>query len=261
MCRTDPAQFAELTRGHDSAWEIAEKWSGGLTTLSLADRDFLGLAACELWRRRVPEHPSLEMIDDWVCEGYAYSAKKNPGAALAAWWRAWEALRSRLTAEMKDMHDAGEELFPNMSQLLSNWCVDFRMEAINGALKDRQCGELGIRFIQEVLARLPEEDKDLNLSGDLGMLYFAVGLDAEAEQCCQQLIRTHPDRAVGYVILSDELLRRLRKGLAGQDQLQRGIQLLEQALAYPVKDPENFDVPARLADARELGQNPGRTEA
>ena len=65
---------------------------------------------------------------------------------------------------------------------------------------------------------------------------------------------------MGYVILSDQLLRRFRKGLAGQEQLQRGIQLLEQALAYPVKDPKNFDVPTRLADARELGQNRGGTE-
>jgi tetratricopeptide (TPR) repeat protein len=247
-----PARFREMTRGHDSAWDIAEEWSGGLPALSPADRDFLGLAACELWRRRVPEHPSLEMIDDWVCEGYAYLARKNPEAALAAWWRAWEALRSRLTAEMKDMQDADEEIFPHMSQCLSNWCMDFRLEAVNGALKDCQCGEIGIRFIQEVLARLPEEDEDLNLSGDLGTLYFAVGRDAEAEQCCQQLIRTHPDRAAGYVILSSELLHRFQKGLAGQDQLRRGVQLLEQALAYPVKDPESFDVPARLARAREL---------
>jgi hypothetical protein len=248
----DPARFTEMTRGHDSAWEISEGWSAGSPALSLADRDFLGLAACELWRRRVPERPSLEMIDDWVCEGYAYAARKNPAAALAAWWRVWEALRLRLTPEMKDMQDAGEGLFPGMSQCLSNWCVDFRLEAVNGALEDRPCGEVGIRFIQEVLARLPEEDKDLNLSGDLGMLYFAVGRDTEGEQLCQQLIRNHPDCAVGYVIWSDELHRRFRKGLTGLDDLRRGIQLLEQALAYPVNDAENFDVPARLADAREL---------
>jgi hypothetical protein len=248
----DPARFAEVTREHHSAWELSEEWSCGSPAISLADRDFLGLAACELWRRRVPEPPSLEMIDDWVCEGYAYSARKNPAAALAAWWQVWEALRPRLTPALKDMQDAGEELFPGMSQCLANWCVDFRMEAINGALKDRPCGEIGIRFIQEVLARVPEEDKDLNLSGDLGMLYFAVGRDHEGEQLCQQLIRTHPDRAVGYVIWSDELLRRFRKGLATQADLQRGIQLLEQALAYPVKDADNFDVPTRLADGREL---------
>ncbi len=255
----EPARFKEVAGGHDSAWDIAEEWCGGLPALSAADRDFLGLAACELWRRRVPERPSLEMINDWVCEGYAYSAGKNAAAALAAWWRAWEALQSRLTPEMKDLQDAGEEIFPHMSQCLSNWCVDFRLEAVNGALKDRQCGEIGIRFILNVLARLPEEDKELNLSGDLGMLYFAVGRDAEGEACCQQLIRAHPDHADGYVILSDELIRRFRRGVAGRDQLQRGIQLLEQALAYPVADPENFDVPARLADARELGQNHGRT--
>jgi hypothetical protein len=248
----DPAQFAALTRSHDSAWEIAEEWSASSKALSQAHRDFLGLAACELWRRCSPEHPSLEMIDDWICEGYAYSAKKNPAAALAAWCKAWEALRPKLTPEMRDIQKAGEDLFPHMSQCLSNWCVDFRLEAINGALKDGQCGEIGIRFLQEVLARLPAADQDLNLSGDLGMLYFAVGRDVEAEQHCQQLIRAHPDRAVGYVILSDELLRRFRKGLVGYDQLRRGIQLLEQALAYPVKDADSFDVPARLADARKL---------
>jgi tetratricopeptide (TPR) repeat protein len=248
----DPARFMEMTRGHDSAWEISEGWSEGLPALSLADRDFLGLAACELWRRLVPERPSLEMIDDWVCEGYAYSARKNPAAALAAWWKAWEALRPRLTPAMKNTQDAGEGLFPGMSQCLSNWCVDFRLEAVNGALKDRQCGEIGIQFIQEALARLPEEDNDRDLSGDLGMVYFAVGRDTEGEQLCQQLIRDHPDWAVGYVTWSDELLRRFQKGLTGQGDLQRGIQLLEQALAYPVKDPESFDVPARLADAREL---------
>src|SRR5579872_3175720 len=39
----DHAGFTELTRGHDSAWEIAEGWIGGSKAFSLADRDFLGL--------------------------------------------------------------------------------------------------------------------------------------------------------------------------------------------------------------------------
>jgi len=153
---------------------------------------------------------------------------------------------------MKDLGQAGEKVFAHMSQHLGNWGGDFRMEALNGALRDPQCGELGIRFIREVLDTLPESDSDLNFSGDLGMLYFAVGREAEGEQWCRRLIETHPDRAVGYVILSDELLRRYRKGEAGREQLDRGIQLLEQALAYPVTDPQNYDVESRLADARTL---------
>ncbi len=252
----EPTRFGALTRTEESAWKIADGWTGRLSSPSRADRDFLGLAACELWRRRSPEHPSLEMIDDWMCEGYAFSAQKKPAAALEAWWKVWEALRPRLTPEMEDLGQAGGKVFAHMSQHLGNWGVDFRMEALNGTLKDRQCGELGIRFIREVLQILPESDSDLNFSGDLGMLYFAVGRDAEGEQWCQRLIQEHPDRAVGYVTLSAELLRHYRKGEAGQDQLDRAIQLLEQALAYPVKDPRDYDVESRLTDARSMRRQP-----
>jgi len=81
----DPARFGALTRTEASAWKIAERWAGQVPSPGRADRDFLGLAACELWRRRFPEHPSLEMMDDWMCEGYAFSAQKQPAAALEAW--------------------------------------------------------------------------------------------------------------------------------------------------------------------------------
>ena len=61
-----------------------------LGALSQSDRDFLGLAACELWRRFSPDPPSLERIDDWLCEGYNFSDDKNPSQAIAAWWKVWE---------------------------------------------------------------------------------------------------------------------------------------------------------------------------
>jgi hypothetical protein len=61
---------------------------------------------------------------------------------------------------------------------------------------------------------------------------------------------------MGYATLSDELLRRYPKGEAGQDQLERGIQLLEQALADPVKDPRDYAVESRLTDARAMRRQP-----
>ena len=248
----EPAEFGALARTEASAWKIAERWAGQVPSLGPAEREFLGLAACELRRRRFPEHPSLEMIDDWMCEGYAFSAEKRPAAALEAWWKVWDALKVRLTPELKDLSQAGEKVFAHMSQHLGNWGVDFRLEALNGALRDPNCGEVGIRFIREVLETLPESDSDLNFSGDLGMLYFEVGRDVEGEQWCRGLMESHPDRAVGYVTLSDELLRRYRKGQAGREDLARGIQLLEEALARPVTDAKNYDVESRLAEARSL---------
>ena len=148
------------------------------------------------------------MLDDWLCEGYAFAARREPTAALQSWWRMWETLRPLLTAQMHDLHGAGERLFPRMSQCLSNWSVDFRLEALNGVRRDAACGEVGVRLIQELLEALPGEDEELNLSGDLAMLYFDLHREAEAERYCQRLVQDHPDRAVGYVVLSDRLLHR-----------------------------------------------------
>src|SRR6266404_3682444 len=121
----DRAEFMELTKTRQSAWAIAEEWGRPLVGLSLADQDFLGLAACELWRRLSTDHPSLEMLDDWLCEGYAFVAEKKRAEALAAWWRVWETLRPCLAPHMTNLNEAGERLFPHMSQCLSNWGVDF----------------------------------------------------------------------------------------------------------------------------------------
>jgi len=81
------ADFIESAKGRQSAWLVAEDWGRPLAGLSLADQDFLGLAACELWRRFCPDHPSLEMIDDWVCEGYGLLHQQKPNQAMASWWK------------------------------------------------------------------------------------------------------------------------------------------------------------------------------
>jgi hypothetical protein len=135
---------------------------------------------------------------------------------------------------MRNLTDAGERLFPRMSQHLSNWGVDFRLEALNGSLDDVSCGEFCIRFIREMLEALPEADRDLNSSEDLAMLHFHLHRDGEAEQLCQRLIHDHPDRAVGYVTLSDDLRRHSSNEVPDPVSLQRAIHLLNQTLAYPV---------------------------
>jgi hypothetical protein len=245
-------EFFELAKSRYSAWDISKEWAQHLQGLPDSERDFLGLAACELWRRLCPERPSIEMIDDWLCEGYGFSAIKKPAEALAAWWRVWQTLHSRLDPNIRNLHDAGKRYFDGMSQCLSNWSQDFRMEALNSAMHDPRCGEIGTRFISEILQALPEENEDLNFLGDLAMIYQNLGRDAEAEQCCQSLMQDHPDFAIGYVTLSDGLLRNPDSGAVEQSKVQRAIKLLEQALAVPVKDADAFDISSRLEDANKL---------
>ncbi len=142
------ADFIEQTKTRFVAWEIAEDWARRLTAPSQSDRDSLGLSACELWRRLSQTHPSQEMIDDWLCEGYAFSAERKPALAIAVWWKVWETLRPRLTSKMKNLSDASDQLFPRMSQCLSNWSVDFVHESLNASLDDTSCGELGIHLFR-----------------------------------------------------------------------------------------------------------------
>ncbi len=246
----DRAAFIELAKPRYSAWEIADEWGRSFSMLSRADKDFLGLAACELWRRLCKDRPSLEMIDDWLCEGYALVNQTNRTEGLEAWWRMWETLRPRLTPEIKNLQEAGDRLFPNMSQCLSNWGTDFRLEALNGSIDDARCGEVGVRFILELLEALPGESEDLHWHGDLAMIYFHLHREAEAEQRCQDLMRDYPDRAIGYISLSQALHHSATRGVPDPARLRRAIQLLEQALAYPVKDADDFDIAGRLADVR-----------
>jgi tetratricopeptide (TPR) repeat protein len=247
----DRAEFIEATKTRQSAWDIAEEWSRPLAALSKADRDFLGLAACELWRRLCPEHPSLEMMDDCLCEGYAFSREWKHAQAMAAWWKVWEVLRPRLTKELTNLADADERLFPFMSQFLSNWRGDFVLEAVNASLDDRACGQIGIRFIQELLEALPGEANEEFLSSDLAQIHFHLEHYAEAEELCQKLIHDHPDRAVGYVTLADGLMRRFSKNAISPLRHQQAVHVLERALSFPVKDADDYGLAARLADARE----------
>src|SRR5947209_20495892 len=109
------------------------------------------------------------MIDDWLCEGYWFSHERKPAEAVAAWSKVWAALRPRLTADMKHLDEAGERLFPGMSQCLFNWGTDLRLEAAHASFRDTESGGFGIRFIRELLEALPGENEDLNWQGDLAM--------------------------------------------------------------------------------------------
>src|SRR5262249_433470 len=153
--------------------------------------------------------------------------------------------------EMRDLNHAGERIFDRMSQCLSNWSSDFSMEAFNSSLQDPQCGEIGIRFIRELLETLPAEAEHLNLMGDLASIYFHLNRDDEAEQWCNQLIQNYPNHSIGYVTLCDGLLHLGPRRDRDSARIRRAIRVLEQALAYPVEDAEDFDLASRLAEARQ----------
>ena len=257
------AAYLALAEGQTSAWAISQQWRAAIARrLSLHADDFLGLAACELWKRYSPERPSIEMLDDQMQKGYRLAREGQGARACEIWWDVWQTIRSRLHPEMNTTQLAAVVF--DGSQCLFNWVQDFALELHNVALAERRYAGIGVQLCEEVLAHFPGED-DLflkNFRADLGEFHFLAGKQAEGERVLLELIRDHPDRAAGYARLADLLGYGPAPDREPIDR-ERARELLEQALARPVTDAADYDLERRLAELQEQAcQSPdGSTSA
>ena len=249
------ATFVELTGGRTSAWSIGKTWMESLSVPSgKGDLDFICLAACELWKRYCPERPSMEMLDDWVTEGYDLSQARKHVEAVEIWLRVWEHVRPRIEPHMTTF-DAADAVF-QVSQFFGNWIQDFTMDIRNAVIDDQKYAEIGIRVIHEVLSQFVDEALNtvLNFRCELGGILFQADRSEEGVAALEAIIREHPDRSCGYAELSTVL------GYSTQatPDYPRAIAILEQALAYPVVDAADWDLEVRLDDFREKMQSPSQ---
>ena len=234
-----------------SAWILSEPWreASRKKPLSLYEDDFLGLAACELWKRYCPERPSIEMLDDEMQAGYRRATEGDAVGACTQWARVWETIRERMRPEMRTIDDAAA-VFSGM-QALYNWIQDYMLELRTAAVKDRGYADTGVRLCEEVLAQFPDEDELflINFRGDLGELLCLAGKPERGERVLLELIRDYPDTAAGYARLADLLGYGPTPGSEPIDR-QRAVQVLEEALARSVTDAADYDLELRLSDMR-----------
>ena len=245
------AVFVVLTGGRTSAWSIGKTWMNGLSVPpDGADDDFICLAACELWKRYCPERPSMEMLDDWVTEGYDLSQARRNVEAVEIWLRVWEHVRPRIEPHMTTF-DAADAVF-QVSQFFGNWIQDFTMEIRNAGISDQKYTEIGIRVIHEVLGQFVDEALNtvLNFRCELGGFLFLADRCEEGEAVLQSIIREYPDLSCGYA----ELSTAMGYTTHGIPDYPRAIAIIEQALAYPVVDAADWDLEVRLDDFREKMQ-------
>jgi hypothetical protein len=242
--------YLELARNGTSAWVLSNDWRRELgNRLSRHEDDFIGLAACELWKRYCPERPSVEMLDDWMQEGYELMMSQHEAQACDRWSEVWEIIRSRLQPEMRTC-DSAAAVF-NGNQLIFNWVQDFALELHNAALDDSRYAQIGVRLCQDVLRQFADESElfRLNFRADLGELCYLAGRPEEGERLLLGLIQDYPDHAAGYARLADILAYGAPRKKGPLDP-RRAEALLEKALARPVNDAADYDLESRLEDLR-----------
>jgi len=242
--------YLELARNRFSAWELSDVWRTKITQrLSQHEEDCIGIVACELWKRYCPDRPSIEMLDDWMQEGYCYMMDRRSAQACERWSTVWQVIHSRLRTGMRTCDDASVVF--DGSQVLFNWVQDFAIELHNTAVDNATFADTGIQLCEDVLKQFPDETElfRLNFRADLGEFYYLAGRPQHGERILLTLIHDYPDRAAGYARLSDILAYGARRQDPPLDP-RRAEKLLEEALARPVNDAADCDLAQRLDDLR-----------
>ncbi|MCX7045018.1 MAG: SEC-C metal-binding domain-containing protein [Candidatus Sumerlaeota bacterium] len=243
-----PETFLSLARGTYSAWEIGDVWAARLDRRQgdFLD-DFVCFAACELWKRYCPARPSMEMLDDWMQEGYDSRDGNPPHCAIELWQRVWDALRPRFTSGMRECADALKVF--NGYQSLFNWCTDFIETLLRVAHQNAEYARLGIRFCEEFLAQFPDESPLLleSTQSDMATFLFFAGQKDRGEAIFQEMIRDFPYRANGYVCWADALCL----ANPSRQDMKQALDILKQAQDRPVLDAVHWDLDERIKQRKE----------
>jgi len=243
--------FEIFAESFTSAWSVSNLWRAKFSEgrLPRHDDDFLGIAACQLWKRYCPNTPSVEMLDDWMQDGYRSMMGGDAARACDLWSAVWDVVRSRLKPTMRTC-DQASSVFDG-TQCLFNWIQDYCLELTNAAVAAPRYATDGIRLCEHVLGQFVDESP-LFLRGfctDLGLFHFLAGNIEDGQRVLLGVIRDNPDRAVGYARLADLLAYGPRNGDEPIDP-QRARRILEEALSRPVKDAAKYDLETRLQEIR-----------
>jgi len=192
------------------------------------------------------EHDHQRVLVGRVDEGVIYDENGKEQEACDLWWTVWEDIKPKFTPEMRDTSEA-QEIFPKTQLHIYDWLQFFSDALIHAAFEDASYAKKGIEVCRTVLKQLPDEPEDYlrHFHFDLAEFLFIDGQYSESETQFASLIKKNPDKAEPYSVYSDLLLSRWDKE-GNPDDLQHGIELLEQALAYPATDAESFNIPERL---------------
>lgn len=237
-------RFLEEARDFTSAWKLGMTWIDPARDFIAREPDLIGLAACELWRRWLPERPSVEMLYDRL---HSYDPVLTSASDHEDWTSLWRIIDALLPEEI-DTIDAAERHL-DFPLGLEKWVMSATID-----LHDHTPDELApeaAEIASRMLARFSGEHQGLQnwIRGELALLLVTMDRMHEAEELFTQMIDLAPDSAQGHVMWAGVLHR--RGGLAS---CRAAIALLERALASEAEDLDYWEVDLFLAELRDHTQ-------
>lgn len=244
------AARAAADRGEPSGWAVAKAWRAGLGSRKLArgERDFLALAACELWRRWFPEVLSTDALEDAVEEGRALLEEEKVEEAFELWHELLDEVLARKPAGARSLADvkaAGDPVY------LSAWLEDWLDAIHERAQEDPEAALEGLDLVEAIREALPEQGGPSGGTTSAARASFlvALGRDREALAEARALRDAHPDLGVGYVALADTIV-----GTGGRDPAcyEQALEVLWAAKSRPVTDAKEWELERRYKELQRL---------
>jgi len=124
------------------------------------EEDFIWLAIIELWNRIIPEKFNIEMIDDFIQDGYEDIGKQDSRSGIEKWEKAWDMIMSIVPPQIKSVKDA-DKFISGLSQSIFNWCQDFEMELANAGRGDDSFHMKRIKYCQDFCRIFPNSDESI----------------------------------------------------------------------------------------------------
>ena len=180
-----------------------------------------------------------------------------PAEAAVSFAMVWDLLGPLMNSAMTSLEDLQplippatfiEDLVYDRIDLLSNLAGE--AEGYAEGYADKGC-----EFCRFLLEQFTAECDNFqqNVGSHLGEFHFLAGRPNEGEKALLRVIQEHPDHAAGYVRLAGSLGDTPYSWNDGRPLGDvRAIDLLEQAVARPVVDGEDFDLEMVLEDMKQL---------
>ncbi len=238
----DREAFARTTGDYLSAWKLAtDLWLPLLAEgSSAADRDFVRLAAVELWKRVRPELPPAEQLWE-LGDAVGAACEADSAAAVEAGRTIWEHLKRRFGEGIAEADVAAAFLDHEPWA----WLDDMAFAAKLVAGSDISAGEVAAKAVRTVLDALPQIDLETraDVVRNLAEAYQLTGHEGEALGVVEALVARWPDEVVCYSTLSEyhESNGNLRQALAA----------LEQVEARALPNGDFYEVELRISELRE----------
>jgi len=167
-----------------------------------SDEDFIWMAVIELWKRIIPERYNVEMIDDFMQEGYIDIEEGNYKDGIEKWEKAWVIIKSIVPKDIKSVEEA-DGYIGILTQLIHNWCQDFEMELRNAAvtLKDQAFYAKRIKFCRDFCQTFPNSNELIivNMLRFEAESYAYLGDIETADKLFQSLTEKFPNHYSGYI--------------------------------------------------------------